>query len=241
MARLAPLSVHSGGARAANISYLGARRCLHKFELYYPEGFSDEAYLLHARWAKERAHQDWSRELGARTFGQLLARGEYREITARALRIEGRTNLLFSFEKMALRQALRSRSGARLFAHELHTFLHGRGSVQRRFTDWAQAVSELPCAHARVASWPVVTVFGFLARPDCHLLVKPQAMLRAARAYGFDFAYDPAPGWRTYDSALTFAAIVRRDLERQAGLRARDMIDLQSFLWVQGAGEYEQS
>ena len=239
MARPASLLRPAGGARAANISYLGARRCQQKFELYYPDGFLDESYLLTERWVKERAHVDWTRELGARTFGQLLARGEYREIASRALRVEGRTNLLFSFEKMALRQALRPLSGARLFAHELHAFLHGRGSLQRRFTDWAQAVSELPCGHARVATWPVVTVFGFLARPDCHLLVKPQAMRRAARAYGFEFSYEATPGWRTYDSALTFAAIIRRDLERLAAMRARDMIDLQSFIWVQGAGEYD--
>jgi hypothetical protein len=37
---------------------------------------------------------------------------------------------------------------------------------------------------------------------------------------------------------LTFAAIVRRDLERRPGLRPRDMIDVQSFMWVQGAPDY---
>jgi hypothetical protein len=32
---------------------------------------------------------------------------------------------------------------------------------------------------------------------------------------------------------------VRRDLDRKRGFKARDMIDLQSFMWVQGAPEYE--
>jgi hypothetical protein len=42
-----------------------------------------------------------------------------------------------------------------------------------------------------------------------------------------------------YQQLLTFAAIIRRDLDRRPGLRARDMIDVQSFIWVQGAQEYE--
>jgi hypothetical protein len=34
---------------------------------------------------------------------------------------------------------------------------------------------------------------------------------------------------------LAFCELVRRDLE---DLRPRDMIDIQSFLWVQGSDEY---
>jgi hypothetical protein len=37
---------------------------------------------------------------------------------------------------------------------------------------------------------------------------------------------------------LTFAAVIRRDLERRPGFKARDLIDIQSFIWVQGAEEY---
>lgn len=239
MARPASLSSPGSGPRAVNVNYLGAARCRRKFELYYPEGFEDDAYLIAERALRERAHQEWLRDLGPAAFRKLLARGEYRQIADTALRIESRTNLLFSFEKMALRDALRTAAGARLFAHELYAFLHGRGSPQRRFEDWVQAVAELPRTRGRVQTWPVVTVFGFLARPDRHLLLKPRVTRSAARAYGFSLPYDPLPSWRGYEALLTFAAIIRRDLERQPGLRARDMIDVQSFIWVQAAPEYQ--
>jgi len=36
---------------------------------------------------------------------------------------------------------------------------------------------------------------------------------------------------------LNFAALVRRDVR---DLRPRDMIDTQSFIWVQGSDEYEE-
>jgi hypothetical protein len=60
-------------------------------------------------------------------------------------------------------------------------------------------------------------------------------MKAAALAYGFAFDYRPRPSWETYRSALAFAAEVRRDLR---DMKPRDMIDIQSFLWVQGSDEY---
>jgi hypothetical protein len=59
----------------------------------------------------------------------------------------------------------------------------------------------------------------------------------AAREYGYDFAYRSRPNWETYDSLLNFARMVYRDTR---DLRPRDMIDLQSFIWVQGSDEYEE-
>jgi hypothetical protein len=41
----------------------------------------------------------------------------------------------------------------------------------------------------------------------------------------------------TYESLLAFARQVGDD---NADLRPRDMIDLQSFLWVQGSDEYAE-
>jgi hypothetical protein len=239
MARTAFLSTPITGARDANVNYLGAARCRKKFELFYPDGFEDETYLVAERSYKERAHLEWDSHLGPADFRKLLARGEFREIADIAIKIESRTNLLFSFEKMALRDALKTPAGARLFATELYAFLWGRGSPQRRFQDWVQAVADLPRRQTRVLTWPLVTVFGFIARPDRHLFLKPRVTRKAARAYGFDFEYESKPSWAGYRSLLTFAAILRRDLDRKPGFKARDMIDVQSFIWVQGSEEYE--
>ena len=55
------------------------------------------------------------------------------EVALRAVRIESKTNLLFSFEKMALRDAVRDPRGAEVFATALYDFLYGRGDARRRF------------------------------------------------------------------------------------------------------------
>lgn len=238
MARPASLPSFLSGAGASNVIYLGASLCRRKFELFYPEGFEDETYLVAERAYKERAHLEWDAELAPATFRKLLARGEFRAVADAAVRIESRSNLLFSFERMALRDAVKTPAGARLFATELYAFLYGHGSPQRRFTDWIEALADLPQRKSRVLTWPVATVFGFIARPDRHMFFKPRAMRKAAHLYGYALGYDPTPSWTRYQDLMTFAAVVRRDLDRKPGFRARDMIDLQSFMWVQGAPEY---
>jgi hypothetical protein len=143
--------------------------------------------------------------------------------------------MIFSFEKMALRDAVKSQAGARIFAEGLYAFLHGRGSNEARFVGWREAVAALPRKQTRVLTWPLVTVFGFIAQPDRHIFLKPNVTKIAARKYGFDFQYQSKPNWETYTSLLAFAETIRRDLR---DLKPRDTIDLQSFIWVQGSDEY---
>ena len=238
MVRPASLPFPPTGAAGANVVYLGAALCRRKFELYYPDGFDDETYLVAERSYKERAHLEWHAELGPAAFRKLLARGEFRQIADAAVRVESRTNLLFSFEKMALRDAVKTAAGARLFATELYALLYAPGSTQRKFKDWLEALADLPAPRSPVMTWPIATVFGFIARPERHLFFKPRVTQRAARAYAFDLHYEPRPSWAGYHQLLSFAAVIRRDLDRRPHFKARDMIDLQSFIWVQGADEY---
>lgn len=214
-----------------------AKRCRRKFLRIFPGGFRDETYVAWERDYKVNAHKEWAGALGRERFAALLSEGAYAEIAARAVRIEARTNLIFSFEKMALRDAVKSKAGARGFAEGLFAFLYGGGSLESRFAAWCDVVAGLPRKQTRVLTWPIVTVFGFIAEPKTHIFLKPNVTRAAARAYGFDFEYHSRPAWPAYASCLKFAALVRRDL---ADLRPRDMIDLQSFIWIQGSDEYEE-
>jgi hypothetical protein len=219
-----------------NVSqFKGALKCRRKFLRFFPEGFHDETYVAWERDYKWQAHLQWVRLLDQVTHKSLLKAGEFHEIAARAVKIESRTNLLFSFEKMALRDALKPIAGARLFATELYQFLHGTGNEEEKFQRWCEAVSALPRKQTRVLTWPIVTVFGFVAQPARHIFLKPNVTRVAAEEYGFDFHYESRPNWKTYASLAEFASVCRRDLR---DLKPRDMIDLQSFIWVQGSDEY---
>ena len=211
------------------------QRCCRRFLRLFPQAFQDDRYLQWERNYKEQAHTQWEAALNRSAFRMLLRTGRFAEIARRAIQIESRTNLLFSFEKMALRDALKSSSGARAFAKGLFAFLYGPGTPACKFNDWCQVVAALPRKQTRVFTWPVVTVFGFIAQPKTHIFLKPKAMRAAARQYGMIWLYQPQPSWLTYGSFLTFAGGVRRDLH---ALHPRDMIDIQSFLWVLGSDEY---
>lgn len=214
---------------------MSAATCRRKFLRFFPDGYLDETYVDWERSYKWRAHERWQDELSRREFRALLSAGRHDEIARRAVTIESRTNLLFSFEKMALRDAVKMRGGARTFAEGLDAFLHGRGSHQSRFEAWVEAVAALPRRQTRVLTWPLVTVFGFIAKPDEEIFLKPQVTKIAAKKYGVEFDYRSRPNWQTYASLLAFAERVRKDT---GDLAPRDMIDLQGFIWVQGSDEY---
>lgn len=215
-----------------------AARCRRKFLRFFPGGFRDERYLRWERDYKWETHERWQAELGRAELERLLRTGLYDEVAQRAIRVEQRSrhSMIFSFEKMALRDAIRETAGAKAFARGLHDLLHGSGDMRSNFERWVEVVASLPRKGTRVLTWPLVTVFGFIAQPDRHIFLKPNVTRRAARAYGFDFDYGSRPSWNTYKSLLDFAATVRKDLK---DLRPRDMIDLQSFIWVQGSDEYD--
>ena len=214
-----------------------ARRCRRKFLHFFPGGFRDETYVDWERGYKWEAHERWCELLRRGSFRSLLDAGEYDTVARHAVSIESRTNLLFSFEKMALRDAVKERAGAKLFAEGLWSLLYGTGERQSRFERWVETVASLPRRQTRVLTWPMTTIWGFIAQPEEHIFIKPMVTRRAATAYGVHFDYRSRPNWETYVSMLEFAEQVRGD---QADLCPRDMIDLQSFIWVQGSDEYEE-
>jgi hypothetical protein len=215
----------------------GAREARRKFLRFFPQGFDDPNYLEWERNYKWAAHEEWERLLKRDEYRTILLAEKFDELAARAVRIESRTHLLYSFEKMAIRDAVRSREAARSFSVGLYNWLYGSGEEKIKFERWCEVVAALPRKQSRVLTWPLVTVFGFIALPTRHIYLKPMVTREAARRYGFDFEYHSRPSRTGYASLLEFAAVVRRDL---ADLRPRDMIDIQSFLWVLGSDEYAE-
>jgi hypothetical protein len=215
----------------------GPERCRRKFLRIFPRGFRDVDYVELERDYKVEAHERWQEALPEEEFRALIRARDFAEIGSRAVRVEQRTrhSMLFSFEKMALRDALKAPAGVRTFAEGLFEFLHGRAALPERFEAWVDAVDALPRRQTRVLTWPMVTVWGFLAQPEVHVFMKPNTMKAAAEKYGHDLRYRSRPNWATYESLLDLARRVRRE---QRDLGPRDMIDAQSFLWVQGSDEY---
>lgn len=217
-----------------------------KFLKSFPDGFSDENYLSWERDFKWQAHERWLEALNQKEFKRLMMDKEYKEIAVRALAVESRTNLLLPVEKMALRDAIKDDYGAEIFAKALYQFLFGTASLEQRFTLWCDAFDELPGVKGleetprnktKIISWPVLTVFAFLAQPKVHAYLKPDEANRAAEDFGNSLRLRPdiKPNWASYSHYLAFCEEILLDLSR---LKPRDMIDAQSFIRVLGSDEY---
>ncbi|MBA3514290.1 MAG: hypothetical protein H0T77_07950 [Pyrinomonadaceae bacterium] len=186
--------------RAGAQTLAGATRCRRKFLRFFPDGFHDDTYIDWEDGYKWAAHEQWSEVLNQPTHRELIKKGKFAEIALLAVRIESRTNLLFSFEKMALRDAVKSREGARSFAEGLYDFLYGAGDARKKFQRWYNVLALLPRKQTRVLTWPLITVFGFIAQPETHIFLKPNVTRIASHEYGFPFRYISQPSWETYAS-----------------------------------------
>lgn len=211
--------------------------CKRKFLRFFRKGYMDSKYDAWERDYKWQAHLAWEEQLNKKEYEKLLKQRKYSEIALRAVRIETKTNLLFSFEKMALRDAVKPAAGAKAFALGLYDYVYGKGSMKERFESFSKVLASLPRKQTRVFTWPLQTVFGFIANPAEHIFLKPRVTMAAAQQYGFDFEYKSRPNWETYQSLLDFAELVRKDT---SDLKPKDYIDLQSFIWVQGSSEYDE-
>jgi len=211
------------------------KKCLKKFLYYFKKGYTDPQYISWERGYKENAHIQFQEQLNKPTFQSLLKAKKYEDIAGIAVKIESKTNLLFSFEKMALRDALKTAEGAKLFAGGLYEYIYGDKNFQERFETFVETVEKLPRKQTRVLTWPLVTVFGFIGNPDEHMFLKPNVTKIAAKKYDQPFNYRSRPNWETYKELLAFADQIRKDTQRYL---PKDYIDLQSFIWVMGSEEY---
>ena len=211
------------------------KRCKRKFIYYFKRGYQDQKYIAWERQYKLEAHLQFQKELNKNTFSRLLKECAYEKIAAIVVRIESKTNLLFSFEKMALRDAVKSPSGAKAFSTGLYEYVYGKDSLQNRFENFIVIIGSLPRKQTRVLTWPLVTVFGFLGNPSEHIFLKPRVTEAASNKYRFDFNYKSKPNWTTYQSLLGFANQVWEDTKE---FKPCDYIDIQSFIWVMGSDEY---
>jgi hypothetical protein len=214
---------------------LARKRCLKKFLYYFKKGFIDQKYIDWERQYKLDAHFNFQQDLDIESYTRLLQQKKFEDIALKAVKIESKTNLLFSFEKMALRDAVKTTEGAETFAKGLFEYIYGKNSLQVRFENFVEIVNSLPRKQTRVLTWPLVTVFGFIGNPTEHIFLKPRVTKIAAEKYKFDFQYQSRPNWYTYNNLLEFAEQIRQDTKKY---KPADYIDLQSFIWVMGSDEY---
>lgn len=214
-------------ARRSNLSHEEAKR---HFLRVFPLGFSDPKYLADERNYKWGSHVQWQETLARPMYEGLLSSGNHAEACYRLRLVISRNkvNLPSPFELMALNRLTTNAETQKLVAEHVHSLVYG--------TDFGGALDQFVLALQRVSAkgskpftWPIVTLFPFIADPVRHMFVKPAATKDAAARLGFELNYKSLPNALTYDRVMDLVQMLMDDLKE---LAPRDLIDVQSFIWV---------
>ena len=204
------------------------QEAIDRFLALFPGGFNDPVYLAEERNYKLEASTLFSRLLSREIRMECIREQRVEALVDAALQVDGSTNLISPFEKAALRDGLKDQQAALSFFGALSALIDSPAPSAGHFETLARAVQALPAAKGRVFTWPIVTMFPFLASPGQYLFLKPESTRNEAARLRHDLRYDPAPNWVTYASALAMAETLQAEL---TGFGCRDMIDVQSFIY----------
>ena len=227
-----PPFVKNGKVVAPKTVRLTQDQAIERFVTRYPGRFEDPRYLEEERDYKWAAHKLFQESLGVERLRMLINGGHVVEAVALTKKVVQSVNLLSPYELMALSDGLKDVAAARRYLDALATLLSQDAIDQDCFDQFARAVADLPAekGEARVSTWPVVTLLPFLANPQRFMFLKPLVTKEAAERLAFDLCYDSTPQWNTYARLLKMSSVLMEDCLRPLG--ARDMIDVQSFIWV---------
>ena len=226
---------------------LGTAQRIKLFQKHYPLGFEDPGSIGDARSGerscKWRAHQLYLETLGGGQAEALSADGRTDELQTRFLALESEVNLLSPYEKTAFRGAIENPDAASQFFLSLVKVLDEPGTAEKRwwrdldtwpaFDQLVSAVESLPAVgKSSPVKWTVLTLFPYLAQPDRHMFLKPEPTKKCAKRMAFKLLYTPRLNWSTYRQLLEMSHCLLDELKP---LGAKDLIDVQSFIWLLGA------
>lgn len=152
----------------------------------------------------------------------MLGDGQLDEIIGKLCSIS-QINLLSPFEQMAFKEGMRGDGdGAKSFAAALFEFIR-TGPEPRAFRRLVSALSDLPTriGGARIATWPVLTLFPYLADPGRFKFLKPGPIRACADRLRFNLSYDSALQWETYERFMTFLSGCVRSVREISAMCSR--------------------
>jgi hypothetical protein len=198
------------------------------FEQNYPAKFDDEKFVDGDLRNKRAAQEVFAANFGDGRGGQMVSEGKHAEIANALDSIYRATNILSPFEVKAVHKALvkGDESATKVLGNTL-AFVNNPGLPT--FRAMADAVSQLPAEGGKVFTWPIVTLLPFFAQSKRFLALKPTNTELMAARMTHDLKYDSTPNWETYDASLRMAQNL---FEKLQPLGAKDMIDVQQFMWV---------
>lgn len=199
---------------------------IERFTACYPNGFEDSGFDRDERQYKIAAVEEFSQYLNKREMQGLIKAVDYSEIAKRVKHCASKTNLIFRQELMDLNDGLKDIAAQKDFSLALLNVLYEHGNASESFERYISVLGQIGCS-----KWTIATYFQFLATRGGMMFMKPQVSKALAASVGISLNYTPIPSWLTFQKLNETAVLVRKRLE-ESGMKPRDGIDVQSFMYV---------
>jgi hypothetical protein len=198
------------------------------FKETHPAGFNDERFLDADLRNKRSAHDVFVATFGEGKAQAMIAAGQHVEVSDVLDSLFRSTNVLSPFEVKAVHKALKNNpeAGSKVLQTAM-TF--SATPTSSTFTQLVEAIAQLATDGAKVMTWPIVTLLPFVAEPRKFIALKPTNSELMAARLEYDLKYETTPNWQTFDSMNRMCQSL---LEKLAPLGAKDLIDVQGFMWV---------
>jgi hypothetical protein len=174
----------------------------------------------------KRAAAARMRELLAKDrLGEQIAQGRFEDAKADIKHAcEGtysgqQNNLLNQWDRLPIYNA-----PAEELARGLYALLYGSALFPGRFAPWIDLL-----AREKQTCWPAATYFLMLHQPDRHIFIKSTPFNKLLGSLQSPIVWATRPNPAKY---AEFQRLGRELLEALKPLGAKDMIDVQSFVWI---------
>jgi hypothetical protein len=220
---------------AAPFRLLDFNQALEIFKTRYPKTFSDPLYRGGPGEGGQYVIEDMARKFHA-AFGdgqllQMVENHSLHVITDRAEEILQDQDLIYRGELKSFMQLLRDEKEIFFYFKSLANVLGPVEVNEGTLRPYFETVNA--CSVQGFGKWPNATLFPFLARPECHMLVKSNLTKTFATHLGHPLAYEHHPNWRTYSAIMEMSAGY---LVLLKPFGARDYLDVYSFMRVVSEG-----
>lgn len=211
-------------------------QALARFLQIFPNGFQDKDYLRRERNWKWEKHEFWRDAVAPTGVGALAKSSPEKATRLVEQMLQTKAPMLHpTGEIVPMRDAVhRPELTADYFA-ALADLMAAPSLSAKVFDAYVGALTSLPLiGSGNLAKWTIVTFIPFLAQPSRHMFLKPGRTRKITTLLGVDILYSSTLKWDTYERLLDFSDDLL-DFLKPSG--ARDMIDVQSFIWVVTSGD----
>jgi hypothetical protein len=199
------------------------------FETHYPAKFDDEKFVDADLRNKRAAHEVFVANFGNGKGQALIDAGKHDEIADVLDKLWQATNIPSTFEVKAAHKGLKNHEAAAHLLAGVLDFIGPEGGKPSSFAKLQEGVAQLPADGGKVLTWPNVTLLAFLADPARFMVLKPASTETMAARMNFDLRYQTVPNWSTFEALQRMSTFL---LQRLQQLGAKDLIDVQGFMWV---------